>query len=50
MEGIRAGGAGIPAFYSPTGVGTLVENGQIPIRYADQGKRVVEYSLPKEVR
>jgi 3-oxoacid CoA-transferase len=29
---MRAGGAGIPAFYTPTGVSTLVELGGIPIR------------------
>src|SRR5215472_5813698 len=27
-ERIRAGGAGIPAFYTPTGVGTLVAEGK----------------------
>ncbi len=27
-ERIRAGGAGIPAFYTPTGVGTVVEEGK----------------------
>ena len=27
-ERIRAGGAGIPAFYTPTGVGTVVEKGK----------------------
>lgn len=27
-ERIRAGGAGIPAFYSPTGVGTITESGK----------------------
>ena len=27
-ERIRAGGAGIPAFYTPTGVGTLMEEGK----------------------
>lgn len=27
-ERLRAGGAGIPAFYTPTGVGTLVANGK----------------------
>ncbi len=32
-EKIRAGGAGIPAFYTPAGVGTLVEYGGIPIKY-----------------
>lgn len=33
-ERIRAGGAGIPAFYTPTAVGTLVEEGGIPLKYA----------------
>jgi 3-oxoacid CoA-transferase len=32
-ERLRAGGAGIPAFYTPTGVGTFVELGGWPIRY-----------------
>lgn len=33
-ERIRAGGAGIPAFYTPTAAGTLVEEGGIPLKYA----------------
>lgn len=36
-EKIRAGGAGIPAFYSPTGRGTLLEKGLIPTRYCNKG-------------
>src|SRR6185312_9468301 len=48
-ERLRAGGAGIPAFYTPTGVGTLVADGGIPIRYDADGN-VVESSQPKEVR
>jgi 3-oxoacid CoA-transferase subunit A len=48
-ERLRAGGCGIPAFYTPTGVGTMVANGGIPIRYDSDGK-VVEASRPKEVR
>ena len=32
-ERLRAGGAGIPAFYTPTGVGTMVAEGGIPVRY-----------------
>src|SRR3954465_3685110 len=48
-ERLRAGGAGIPAFYTPTGVGTMVAEGGIPIRYDSEG-RVVEVSEPKEVR
>ena len=50
VERIKAGGSGIPAFYSPVGAGTLLEQGKIPIRYADKGKRVVAYSEPREVR
>lgn len=49
-EKIRAGGAGIPAFYSPAGAGTLLETGKIPIRLADKGQKVVEYNKPREVK
>jgi 3-oxoacid CoA-transferase len=31
-EKLRAGGAGIPAFYTPTGYGSLVEQGGFPIK------------------
>src|SRR3712207_1106127 len=48
-ERLRCGGIGIPAFYTPTGVGTLVADGGIPFRYDAQGN-VVETSRPKEVR
>jgi 3-oxoacid CoA-transferase subunit A len=48
-ERLRAGGAGIPAFYTPTGVGTMVADGGIPVRYDADGN-VVEVSRPKEVR
>ncbi len=33
-ERIRAGGAGIPAFFTPTAFGTLVHEGGSPIKYA----------------
>nr|KAG5696367.1 hypothetical protein BaRGS_028362 [Batillaria attramentaria] len=46
-EKIRAGGAGIPAFYTRTGYGTLVQNGGEPIMYDHDGK-VIEASKPKE--
>ena len=49
-ERIRAGGSGIPAFFSPAGADTLLETGKIPIRYADKGKRVVSYSTARETR
>jgi 3-oxoacid CoA-transferase len=32
-ERIRSGGAGIPAFYTPTGYGTLIGEGGSPICY-----------------
>ena len=48
-ERLRAGGTGIPAFYTPTGVGTLVADGGIPVRYDADGN-VVATSPPKEVR
>ncbi len=36
-ERLRAGGAGIPAFYTPAGVGTQVAEGGLPWRYAADG-------------
>ncbi|MHC3004681.1 CoA transferase subunit A [Gordonia metallireducens] len=48
-ERMRAGGAGIGAFFTPTGVGTLVEEGGLPWRYNADGT-VAEASPPKEVR
>ncbi len=48
-ERLRAGGAGIPAFYTPAGVGTQVANGGLPWRYDGAGQ-VSLASPPKEVR
>ena len=36
-EKLRAGGLGIPAFYTPAGVGTPIENGGIPVKYSAEG-------------
>ncbi|MET9734591.1 CoA transferase subunit A [Streptomyces sp. NPDC006458] len=36
-ERLRAGGCGIPAFYTPAGVGTQVADGGLPWRYAAGG-------------
>jgi len=36
-EKIRAGGAGIPAFYTATGVDTIIEKGGFPIKYKYNG-------------
>jgi 3-oxoacid CoA-transferase subunit A len=48
-ERLRAGGSGIPAFFTATGVGTPVADGGIPWRYAPDGAITVS-SPPKEVR
>ncbi len=43
-ERIRAGGAGIPAFYTPTGVGTLMSEGK-ESRVFDGREYLLEHSL-----
>jgi 3-oxoacid CoA-transferase len=49
-ERIRAGGAGIPAFYTTTGVGTvLVQEGGFPIKFNKDGSIAIA-SKPSEVR
>ena len=48
-ERLRAGGAGIPAFYTPAGVGTLVAEGGLPWKYDSRGG-IALASPPKEVR
>jgi len=48
-ERLRAGGAGVGAFYTPTGVGTQVAEGGLPWRYHPDGTVAVA-SPPKEVR
>uniref|UniRef100_A0A093VT39 Succinyl-CoA:3-ketoacid-coenzyme A transferase n=1 Tax=Talaromyces marneffei PM1 TaxID=1077442 RepID=A0A093VT39_TALMA len=48
-ERIRAGGAGIPAFYTPTGVSTLLQEGRIPVRLSSDGE-VLEHGKKREVR
>ncbi|KAH9981219.1 hypothetical protein BGW80DRAFT_1269113 [Lactifluus volemus] len=37
VERLRAHAAGIPAFFTPTGASTAVEEGAIPIRYHENG-------------
>jgi 3-oxoacid CoA-transferase subunit A len=48
-ERLRAGGCGIPAFYTPAGVGTQVADGGLPLRYGADGSVAVA-SQPKETR
>ena len=54
-ERIRAGGAGIPAFFTSTGVKTYIQSGQIPIRQqpAEDGTgkpTIIEPGRPRETR
>ncbi len=46
-EKLRAGGCGIPAFYTPTGVGTQVANGGLPWLFDSEGG-VLKQSPPKQ--
>ncbi|KAM0091260.1 hypothetical protein ACP6JD_005348 [Aspergillus fumigatus] len=48
-ERLRAGGAGIPAFFTPTGAHTLLQAGEIPVRLDESGK-VLERGTPRETR
>lgn len=48
-ERMRAGGAGVPAFYTKAGVGTELATGGLPVRYNTDGTPA-ELSPPKESR
>jgi 3-oxoacid CoA-transferase len=48
-EKLRAGGSGIPAFFTATGVGSQVSAGGLPIKYDSTGATVIA-SAPKETR
>ncbi|KAL3297189.1 Succinyl-CoA:3-ketoacid-coenzyme A transferase [Colletotrichum asianum] len=48
-ERIRAGGAGIPAFFTPTGAHSLVQTGDIPVRL-DASGAVTERGRTRETR
>lgn len=49
-ERLRAAGAGIPAFYTPTGAHTLLQEGQIPIRNNPSGGAPLENGHKRETR
>ena len=50
-ERVRAGGAGIPAFFTPTAHGTLIHEGGFPIKFERNGGGKVEIaSKPREAR
>jgi len=48
VERMRAAGAGIPAFFTPTGAGTVVEEGK-ETREIDGRRYVLERALPGDV-
>ena len=48
-ERLRAGGCGIPAFFTPAGIGSQIADGGLPWRYAPDGTVAVA-SPAKEVR
>uniref|UniRef100_A0A4W5M1X8 Succinyl-CoA:3-ketoacid-coenzyme A transferase n=1 Tax=Hucho hucho TaxID=62062 RepID=A0A4W5M1X8_9TELE len=48
-ERIRAGGAGVPAFFTATGYGTLIQEGGSPIKYNKDGTIAIA-SEQREVR
>jgi 3-oxoacid CoA-transferase subunit A len=47
-ERLRAGGAGIPAFFTPAGIGTVIADGGLPWRYDGEGQVAVA-SPPKRI-
>ncbi|PSS23478.1 hypothetical protein M430DRAFT_97873 [Amorphotheca resinae ATCC 22711] len=54
-ERLRAAGAGIPAFFTPTGVNTLLQTGDIPVRLApadgnSKELKVLERGKTRETR
>lgn len=48
-ERCAAGGKGIPAFYTPAAVSTVVQTGELPLRYNSDGS-VAQYSQPRDVK
>lgn len=54
-ERLKAGGAGVPAFYTPTGVHTFIQTGEIPVRLGPKDEKtgqptVLEAGKPRETR
>lgn len=46
-ERCAAGGKGIPAFYTPAAVGTVVQTGDLPLKYNSDGT-VASYGQPRD--
>ncbi|KAL2691437.1 hypothetical protein Neosp_001822 [[Neocosmospora] mangrovei] len=49
VERCAAGAAGVPAFYTPAAVGTIVQTGELPVKYNPDGT-VATMSKAKETR
>ncbi|KAM0331291.1 hypothetical protein ACHAQA_002961 [Verticillium albo-atrum] len=49
VERCAAGAAGVPAFYTPAGYGTIVQTGQLPVKYNPDGS-VAVMSKARETR
>lgn len=48
-EKLRAGGAGIPAFFTKTGLGSIVSDGGVVNKFKKGGKDVEKVSLGKRI-
>jgi 3-oxoacid CoA-transferase len=48
-ERCRAGGHGIPAFFTPAAFGTVVQTGELPLKHNSDGT-VAAYSQPRDVK
>ncbi|KAJ8108911.1 hypothetical protein OPT61_g7843 [Boeremia exigua] len=48
-EKCAAGAAGVPAFYTPAAYGTIVQTGELPVRYNTDGT-IAKMAPPKETR
>ena len=49
-ERLRAGGSGIPAFYTPSGAGTMLADGTFPLSYTADGAAAAERMTRRETR
>lgn len=50
-EKIRCGGAGIPAFYTPTGIGSYVQHGKLPQKFSTKEEHECEtFSEPRDCK
>lgn len=49
-EKLRAAGAGIPAFYTSTGIGTIIGDGGVVQKFSPGGSEFEKVSIHKEMR